>query len=156
MVWGDSAAIQPSQRARRFGRVDRHFLPVWDSDRLLARRLHGLAALDPDFEQVLRERQGRRREGLHVIFSRLAATHRRLARKPREETVDVVYALAQLERFDALAGTKRGAEQVAVLMQRMVRVVLGFDEESSWAHGYVFRVETPTDQVDTPRMILAK
>lgn len=104
------------------------FCRFWDSDRLLARRLHGLAALDPDFELVLRGRQGRRREGLNVVFSRLAAKHKRLARQGREEAVDVLYALTSFETFDALAGTTRTAEEVAALMQRMLRTVLGFDE----------------------------
>jgi AcrR family transcriptional regulator len=104
------------------------FCRFWDSDRLLARRLHGLAALDPDFEQVLRNRQGRRREGLNVIVGRLAAKHKKLARQGREELVDMLYALTCFETFDALSGTTRTAEEVAALMQRMVRTVLGLDE----------------------------
>src|SRR5262245_9178086 len=39
----------------------------WDSDRLVIRRLHGLAALDEDFEKVIEAREGRRRHGLQVL-----------------------------------------------------------------------------------------
>jgi AcrR family transcriptional regulator len=51
----------------------------WEADRLIIRRLRGLAALDPDFEQVWEEREGRRREGLRIIVQRLVDEHGRPA-----------------------------------------------------------------------------
>ena len=47
----------------------------WQSDRLVTRRLRGLAALDPDFEQVIRARDERRRKGLRVLVQRLFEQH---------------------------------------------------------------------------------
>src|SRR5213593_3803282 len=47
------------------------FSRFWDADRLVMRRLRALAALDPDFEQVIRTRDERRRQGVHVIVQRL-------------------------------------------------------------------------------------
>src|SRR5438132_8607581 len=38
------------------------FSRFWDADRLVMRRLRALAALDPDFEQVIRTRDERRRQ----------------------------------------------------------------------------------------------
>src|SRR5947199_4226982 len=47
------------------------FSRFWDADRLVTRRLRALAALDPDFEQVIRARDERRRQGVRVITERL-------------------------------------------------------------------------------------
>lgn len=48
-----------------------HYIAVfgrfWESDRLALRWLRGLAALDPDFWQVIRARDERRRECLGVL-----------------------------------------------------------------------------------------
>src|ERR1700730_11029421 len=43
------------------------FSRFWDTDRLVTRRLRALAALDADFEQVIRARDERRRQGVRVI-----------------------------------------------------------------------------------------
>src|SRR5258706_7994576 len=43
----------------------------WDEDRLVMRRLRALAALDPDFEQVIRTRDGWRRKGGGVTTKRI-------------------------------------------------------------------------------------
>src|SRR5579864_70574 len=47
------------------------FSRFWNSDRLVMRRLRALAALDPDFDQVVRTRDEWRRGGIHVIVGRL-------------------------------------------------------------------------------------
>src|SRR5713226_3354080 len=59
----------------------------WDSDRLVTRRLRGLATLDSDFEQVIRARDERRRKGLHVIVQRLAEKYGRPAPSSLDEAV---------------------------------------------------------------------
>ena len=68
------------QLAEAFRRADPrdaldHYITVfarfWESDRLVLRRLRGLAALDPDFGQVIRARDERRREGLGVLVRRI-------------------------------------------------------------------------------------
>src|SRR6266852_5809043 len=46
------------------------FSHFWDADRLVLHRLRGLAALDLDFEQVVRVRDERRRQGLSVLVRR--------------------------------------------------------------------------------------
>src|SRR6266516_5903094 len=43
------------------------FSRFWEADRLVTRRLRGLAALGSEFEQVIRPRDERRRHGLRVI-----------------------------------------------------------------------------------------
>jgi AcrR family transcriptional regulator len=98
------------------------------TDRLVMRRLHGLATLDPDFEQVLRTRQGWRREGLGVLVERLRAAPGRPARGSVEQAVDVLHTLTSFETFDALAGPSRSPEDVVPVVCRLARAALGLDE----------------------------
>src|SRR5256714_14337557 len=67
------------------------FSRFWDSDRLVTRRLRALAALDPDFEQVIRARDERRRQGLRVIVQRLVEKNGRPNPAAVEEGGNVLY-----------------------------------------------------------------
>src|SRR5205823_1899621 len=58
----------------------------WNSDRLVTRRLRGLAALASDFEQVIRARDERRRHGLRVIVQRLVEKYGQTAPETFDET----------------------------------------------------------------------
>jgi AcrR family transcriptional regulator len=97
------------------------------SDRLINRRLHGLAALDPDLEQALQARGERRRKGLRVIVGRLAEKYGRPAPESFDETIDALHMLTSFESFDALAGSARGPEDVAPIVLRLARAALGLD-----------------------------
>ncbi len=105
------------------------FCRFYDAERQLARRLHGLAALDPDFEKVLQARQGRRREGLRVLLGRLTTARGRAAKAALEEKTDVLHTLTRFETFDALAGATRSAREVAALLNRLARAALNLDED---------------------------
>ncbi len=100
----------------------------WQSDRLVTRRLRGLAALDPDFEQVIRTRDERRRKGLRVIIGRFAEKYGRPAPASLDEAVDILYTLISFECFDTLAGPTRSMQEVAPVVQRLARAALGLDE----------------------------
>jgi len=100
----------------------------WNSDRLVTRRLRALAALDPDFERVVRARDERRREGLRVIVQRLVEKYGRPAPAAFDEAVDVLYTLIGFECFDTLAGPTRNLEEIAPVVQRLARAALGLAE----------------------------
>lgn len=100
----------------------------WNSDRLVTRRLRALAALDPDFEQVVRARDERRREGLRVIVRRLVEKYGQPAPVAFDEAVDVLYTLISFECFDTLAGPTRNLEEIAPVVQRLARAALGLAE----------------------------
>jgi AcrR family transcriptional regulator len=100
----------------------------WESDRLVTRRLRGLAALDPDFEQVIRSRDERRRQGLGVLVRRLAGKYGLPVKEAFDEAVDVLYTLISFECFDILAGPTRSLEEVAPVVQRLARAALDLDE----------------------------
>ena len=100
----------------------------WNSDRLVTRRLRGLAALDPDFEQVIRARDERRREGLRVIIQRLVEKYGKPASEAFDETVNILFTLLSFETFDTLAGSTRSIEEISPVVQRLARAALGLDE----------------------------
>jgi AcrR family transcriptional regulator len=100
----------------------------WQSDRLLTRRLRSLAALDPDFEQVIQSRDERRRQGLRVICQRLVEKYGRPTARAFDEALNVLYTLISFECFDILAGPSRSIEEVVPVVRRLARAALGLDE----------------------------
>jgi AcrR family transcriptional regulator len=104
------------------------FAGFWESDRLVIRRLRGLAALDPDFEQVIRARDERRRQGLRVIVGRLAEVHGCTTIKKIDEAIEILHTLTSFETFDALAGPGRDPLDVLPVVQRLARATLGMEQ----------------------------
>jgi AcrR family transcriptional regulator len=103
------------------------FARFWGSDRRLVRRLHGMAALDPEIDAVIRAREGRRREGLRVIVGRISERHGRPAAGDFDEVVETLWAIISFEMFSALAGPDRTFEQVAPRIAALARSALGRD-----------------------------
>ena len=104
------------------------FSRFWDSDRLVTRRLRALAALDPDFEQVVRARDERRRQGLRVIAGRLVEKYGRPAPDSFDETVDILFTLLSFESFDTLAGPTRSIEEATPVVRRLAHAALGLNK----------------------------
>jgi AcrR family transcriptional regulator len=99
------------------------FAHFWSSDRLVLRRLRAMAALDPELDEVLRERNEGRRQGLRVIVSRLESQGRDRG-KATSDLADVLFALTSFENFDVLAGPERTPEQVAPLVKRAAAAIV--------------------------------
>ncbi|MDQ3949940.1 MAG: TetR/AcrR family transcriptional regulator [Gemmatimonadota bacterium] len=97
----------------------------WTAHRLVHRRVHGLAAIDPELEPAWRTRQGWRREGLTVLVRRLAKQFGRPRGAAIAEAVDVLFTLTSFPAFDVLAGEARTPEDVAPIVQRLARSALG-------------------------------
>jgi AcrR family transcriptional regulator len=96
----------------------------WQSDRVLTRRLRGLAALDPEFEQVIRARDERRRQGLRVLVARLGERNGQPKTLSSDQVIDILYTLIAFEFFDTLAGPSRSLEDVAPLVGRLARAAV--------------------------------
>jgi len=107
------------------------FCSFWSAERLVTRRIRGMAALDADFEESIRGRDERRRQLLRVVLGRIAEKYGRPSTESFDEAVDVLYALTRFETFDSLAGDARTAEEVASLIHGLARLVLGFVEAAS-------------------------
>lgn len=125
----------------------------WDVDRLVMRRLRALAALDPDFEQLIHTRDEWGRKGLRVIAQRIieqqvssraeapceAATscpeeteavadpggqQAAASSEVLDEMVDVLFTLVSFGTFDTLAGSVHSPQEVAPLVARLARAAL--------------------------------
>jgi hypothetical protein len=96
----------------------------WEADRLVMRRLRARAALDPDFEHVIRARDAWRRQGSNVIAQRLVEQQGLLPEAARDEFVEVLFTMSGFETFDTLAGPTRSLEEVAPLVARLARAAL--------------------------------
>ncbi len=108
-------------------RIFGHF---WEADRPVTRRLRGLAALDPDFEQVIRARDERRRKGLRVLVQRIVGGDDHLDSEALDEIVNMLFALLSFEYFEALAGSTRHLEDVVPLVCRLAHAVLGLERKA--------------------------
>jgi AcrR family transcriptional regulator len=101
------------------------FARFWSTDRTVVRRLHGMAALDPVVEAVIRDREARRREALRVLVRRIMDRYGIPTPEAFEETVEVLWALISFEMFQALAGPNRTFEEVSPQIARLARAALG-------------------------------
>src|SRR6266566_4375241 len=105
------------------------FSRFWNADRLVMRRLRALAALDPDFEHVIRARDEWRRQGVRLIMQRFGVKHMLSPTEHLDETVGVLFTLLSFETFDTLSGPTRSLEEVAPLVYRLACATIGLNEE---------------------------
>jgi AcrR family transcriptional regulator len=97
----------------------------WTSNRRAHRRLRAAAIHDPELATAIDSRNERRRHGLTELTRRLGTSA--TPPLPSAELVNVLFVLLSFETFDALAGEGRTPTDVAPLMQRMARLVVGVD-----------------------------
>jgi AcrR family transcriptional regulator len=107
----------------------RVFCRFWESDRLVTHRLRGLAALDPDFEQVIRARDERRSQGLRVLVGRIAEKYGYPSPDTFDETINILLTLTSFECCDMLTGPDRGIEAVAATVVKLARSTLTQSEK---------------------------
>jgi AcrR family transcriptional regulator len=100
----------------------------WQSERIVIRRIRALSAMDMDFEETVKARDERRREGLRTILGRLAEKYNQPSPGTKDEVTDVLHTLTSFETFDNLAGTTRGPEEVVPLVCRLAHAVLRLEE----------------------------
>jgi AcrR family transcriptional regulator len=93
------------------------FCRLWETDRLVLRRLRGLAVLDPDLDGVLKARDSRRRTALQMLLNRY-----RVPMAP--DLVEVLWVLTGFETFDVLAGPERDRASVAATLTTALRQLL--------------------------------
>ncbi|GLV53609.1 hypothetical protein KDH_04610 [Dictyobacter sp. S3.2.2.5] len=96
----------------------------WSADRLVTRRLRALAALDPEFEQVIRQRDERRHWGVHTLLSRIITESEQPGAAKIEEATTALYTLISFETFDSLAGSERSPDEVTELVYQLVLAAL--------------------------------
>ena len=108
------------------------FLRFWSSERLVTRRIRGMAALDSDFEESLRGRDKRRRLLIRTVLARITQKYGKPTNEVFEQqTVDALYALTSFAMFDTMAEDDGNADDIAHFVQRLARLALGIGERPS-------------------------
>jgi len=107
------------------------FARFWASDRDVIRRLHGLAAIDPEIGQGLRARNERRGQGLRVIINRYSKTYSSLTSIEEPVAIDTLHMLTSFETFDALAGSTRSLDEVVAIIRGLAHHAIGFVQQTS-------------------------
>jgi AcrR family transcriptional regulator len=118
-------AFAEADPLRALAKLIAAFAAFWTSDRKAIRCIRAMAALDPDFEQALHERDERRRRGIREILGRFE----NLPRHSLEEAINLVWTLTSFETFDSLAGPRARPSDVVSLVQGAVLATLGFDDD---------------------------
>jgi AcrR family transcriptional regulator len=123
METGMGVAFQQPDPWAALERYVAQFGQLWAADRILTRRLRALAALDPDFAQVIRARDEWRRQGLTVLLGRLPGWSDAPV-EARATMVNALFTLLSFEFFDTLAGPERELAALAPEVYRLARAAL--------------------------------
>jgi AcrR family transcriptional regulator len=94
------------------------FMHLWESERLVVRRLRALSALDPEFTDH-EDRNKRRRHAITVLLRRLSPPPGDL-----DDKADLLTALTSFEGYETLAASGRDADAAARLINAAMRQLL--------------------------------
>jgi AcrR family transcriptional regulator len=94
------------------------FIDFWSKDRLFIRRIHGIAAIDPEFEAAIAARNQRRLMAATRIVDRLGKWQDPIEAKNKAA---ILWALTSFEFFDSLAEGSRSIQQAANLLLILVK-----------------------------------
>ena len=101
------------------------FVAFWKKDRLLLKRIHGLAAIDPEFGRAVEARNRRRQAIAERVIEKLFSGRQELGAQERIQKAACLVALTSFEFFDALVESCGNAEQAAEALKPMVRRAIG-------------------------------
>jgi AcrR family transcriptional regulator len=110
------------------GKFVRTFIGFWSSDRIVIRRLRGMASVDPDIEKGIRTRDEWRRNIARKLVGQLAERYNLPRLQEQARAADVLHMLTSFETFDTLMGAERSSEEVTAMVLRMVRAAVGMPE----------------------------
>lgn len=111
----------PRRMLAAFVEVFAHF---WAGNRLLLRRIHGIAAVDPEFGVAVEARNRRRQMAATRIVERLGAGPSRWSGPQKARAVAVLVALTSFEFFDVLAGNCGDSESAGTLLYSLIERAL--------------------------------
>jgi AcrR family transcriptional regulator len=97
------------------------FCAFWASNRLVLRRLFGMAAIDPEFSRVLEARQQRRRHAIEAVLRRL---HGDDFPEHTALRADLLVMLTSFQTYENLATDRRTPSEVSALIGQMARAAL--------------------------------
>ncbi|HET6207337.1 MAG TPA: TetR/AcrR family transcriptional regulator [Terracidiphilus sp.] len=111
------------------------FTGFWAKDRLLLKRIHGIAAVDPEFGKAVAARNQRRKMAAARVVERLSAIGPGADEDQRIRKLAILVALTSFEFFDALVESSGSAEQAAQSVYTVVKKAMqtGQDDERASA-----------------------
>ena len=93
------------------------FTDFWAKDRVLIRRIHGIAAIEPEFGSAVEARNRRRLMAATRIVERICGQSNKERQKGK---IAALWALTSFEFFDALAESCGDAKQAASVVLDLV------------------------------------
>lgn len=114
---------EPDPRAALFLLVE-VFTRFWAGDRVVIRRLRGLAVIDQEIEAGLRERDVLRKAHVASLLSQIEERYGWDAALSVEEATSLVAAFIGFENFDQLAPAVCDQQSTTDLLQRSLRQLL--------------------------------
>lgn len=108
-----------------FIRVFSHF---WAKNRLLLKRIHGIAAIDPEFGKAIQARNQRRQMAATRLVERLDSRAHSTHSESRLERIAGLVALTSFEFFDALAESLGGSEMAHKLLPGLIKRALSEED----------------------------
>jgi AcrR family transcriptional regulator len=101
------------------------FAGFWVKDQLLLKRIHGIAAVDPEFGQAVQARNQRRKIAANRVIERFHAGRQGMEAGEMERKIAILVALTSFEFFEALAESCGSAEAAAELVYPIVKKAVG-------------------------------
>lgn len=101
------------------------FSNFWAKNRMLLKRIHGIAAIDPEFGQAVQARNRRRQMAATRVMERLQAPKKK--EQDGAARVASLVALTSFEFFDALAESLGNEEAVREQLPGLIRRAMGVD-----------------------------
>lgn len=97
------------------------FTDFWAKDRLLIRRIHGIAAIDSEFGAAVETRNRRRQTAASRVVEHLARRNGEGEVEDKMQRIATLYALTSFEFFDSLAENCGKAKDAANLVLTLVK-----------------------------------
>jgi AcrR family transcriptional regulator len=97
------------------------FTDFWAKDRLLIRRIHGIAAIDPEFGGAVEARNRRRQTAAARVVDQLGRRISEIDMVDRTQKIATLYALTSFEFFDALTESCGNVKDATYLVLALVR-----------------------------------
>jgi AcrR family transcriptional regulator len=97
------------------------FTGFWAKDRLLLKRIHGIAAVDPEFGRAVEARNQRRKMAATRVVERLYAGVPGVDEEEKARQTAILVALTSFELFDALVESSGSVEMAVAGVSLLVR-----------------------------------
>jgi AcrR family transcriptional regulator len=119
-----SHVMQQADAAEMLDSFVHIFIAFWTRNRLLLRRVHGIAAIDPEFATAVEARNNRRRMAAAKVVEMIDRRSRQREEAKKTAQAATLYALTSFEFFDVLAESCGSVEMAANLLPEIASKAL--------------------------------